>query len=177
VSKKASGDRTQRQDAVLDEYGCEWPPLAHLRPGLEDSNPHRTGRSEDAGKLGSSPGADVACVRAATRSLSPLPIKGCAGSRRYSAEAGSRQKGARANDEGAHQGLFNPGSGLFGRPEQGRVPIVALAEPGFQVPRPPVLRGMVRPFEADEHGGKLVVCEDEPAVGVMAVDEHAHRHE
>ena len=75
----------------------------------------------------------------------------------------------------AHQGLFNPGSGLFRRFEQpwcgrGRT----FAEAGFQVPPPLVLRVMVRPVEADEHGGKLVVCEDKPAVSVMAVDEHAH---
>jgi len=37
-----------------------------------------------------------------------------------------------------------------------------------------MLRFMALTIEADEHGGKLVVCEDELAVGVMAVDEHAH---
>jgi hypothetical protein len=37
-----------------------------------------------------------------------------------------------------------------------------------------VLRVMVRPVEADEHGGKLVVSEDKVAVSVMAVDEHTH---
>ena len=34
---------------------------------------------------------------------------------------------------------------------------------------------MVRPIEAHEHGGKLVIFKDEPAIGVMTVDEHAHR--
>jgi len=71
--------------------------------------------------------------------------------------------------------LFNPGSGFVRRLEQGCVPGVALAEPGFQVPPPLVLRVMVRPVEAHEHGGKLVVCEDKLAVSVVAVDEHAHR--
>jgi hypothetical protein len=36
---------------------------------------------------------------------------------------------------------------------------------------------MIRPIEADEHGGKLAVGEDESAGGVVAVDEHAHWHE
>ena len=77
----------------------------------------------------------------------------------------------------AHQFLFRPSSGLFRRPEQGRVMAVALAEPGLHVPPPLVLRVMMRPVEAHEHGGQLVVGKDEPAIGVMAVDEHAHRHE
>jgi hypothetical protein len=34
---------------------------------------------------------------------------------------------------------------------------------------------MVRPVKADEHGGKLIICEDKVAVSVMAIDEHAHR--
>jgi hypothetical protein len=77
----------------------------------------------------------------------------------------------------ARQDLLNPGSGLIGRLEQGRVLHVALAEAGFQVPPPLVLKVMVRPVEADEHSGKLVICEDKLALTVMAVDEHAHRHE
>jgi len=28
--------------------------------------------------------------------------------------------------------------------------------------------------EANDHGGKLVVCEDKAALAVMAIDEHAH---
>jgi hypothetical protein len=74
----------------------------------------------------------------------------------------------------ARQGLPDPGSGLFGRLEQARVPDVAFAEPGFQVPPPLVFGVMVRPVETDEHGGKLVVSEDKVAIRVMAVDEHAH---
>ena len=35
---------------------------------------------------------------------------------------------------------------------------------------------MVRPIEAHEHGGKLVIFKDKPAIGVMTVDEHAHRY-
>jgi hypothetical protein len=40
------------------------------------------------------------------------------------------------------QDLFNPGSGFFGRLEQGRVTNVAFAEPSFQVPQPLVMRTM-----------------------------------
>ncbi|QFU16940.1 hypothetical protein [Microvirga thermotolerans] len=75
----------------------------------------------------------------------------------------------------AHQDWLNPGSGLFGRLEQGRVLAVALAEPGFQVPPSLVLRVMVRPVKADKHGGKLIICKDKVAFSVIAIDEHAHR--
>jgi hypothetical protein len=73
----------------------------------------------------------------------------------------------------AHQGLSHPSSGLFGCPEQGCILDVALAEPSFQVPPTPMRRVMVRPVKAHEHGSELVICEDEVAISVVAVDEHA----
>jgi hypothetical protein len=76
----------------------------------------------------------------------------------------------------ARQDLFNPGSGLFRRFEQGRITNVALAESGFQVLTPLVLRVMGLTVEADDHGRELVIGEDKVALAVMAVDEHAHGH-
>ena len=77
-----------------------------------------------------------------------------------------------------HQGLLNPGSGPLGRLEHvWSNTDVAFAEPGFQVPPPLVLRVMVRPVEADEHGSELVIPEDKVALGVMAVDEYAQGHQ
>ena len=59
---------------------------------------------------------------------------------------GKEENGFHASETAlGRQGSFNPGSGLFGRLEQGRVLGVALAEPGFQVPPPLVLGIMVRP--------------------------------
>ena len=87
-----------------------------------------------------------------------------------------RQNGCSAKLSGlACQDLINPGPGFVRRLEQGCVPGVTLAEPGFQVPPPLVLRVMVRPVEAHEHGGKLVVSKDKLAVSVVAVDKYVHR--
>jgi hypothetical protein len=72
--------------------------------------------------------------------------------------------------------LLNPGSGLVGCLEPGCIPNAAFAEPGFQVPPTLVLRVMVRPVKADEHGGKLVICENKVALTVMAINEYTHRH-
>jgi hypothetical protein len=72
--------------------------------------------------------------------------------------------------------LFNPGSGFVRRLEQGCVTNVALAEPGFQVPPPLVLRVMGLTVEADDHSRELVIGEDKVALAVMAVDEHPHGH-
>jgi hypothetical protein len=77
----------------------------------------------------------------------------------------------------ARQDLINPGPGFVRRLEQGCVPGVALAEPRLQVPPTLVLRVMVRSIEADNHGGELAVREDQIAVGIVAVNEDAHRHE
>jgi hypothetical protein len=60
----------------------------------------------------------------------------------------------------AHQGAFHPGSGFVRRCEQGRVAGIALAETGFQVPAPLVLRVMALAIEADDHGGELIISED-----------------
>src|ERR687897_527682 len=77
----------------------------------------------------------------------------------------------------AHQGAFHPGSGFVRRCEQGRVAGIALAETGFQVPAPLVLRVMALAIEADDHGGELIIDEDKVALAVMTINEHAHRLE
>jgi hypothetical protein len=77
----------------------------------------------------------------------------------------------------ACQGLLNPSFGFFGSREQGRITIVAFAEPSFQMPPPRVLRVMVLAVEADDHGGKLAIREDKVALTVMAINELAHRLE
>jgi hypothetical protein len=74
----------------------------------------------------------------------------------------------------AAQDPFDPGSGLFRCSEERRVTNVALAETGFQVPQPLVLRVVRRAVEADEYGGELIVDKDKAALAVMAVNEHAH---
>ena len=75
------------------------------------------------------------------------------------------------------QGLLNPSAGFVRCSEQGRNANVAFAEPGFQVPPPPALGVVVLAIKADDHGRELAVCEDQVALAVMAVDEHAHRLE
>jgi hypothetical protein len=76
----------------------------------------------------------------------------------------------------AHQGLFNPSARPLRRLERGNSANSAFAEPRLKVPKPLVLRGMGLAIKADDDGGELAVCEDEPAFAVMAVDEHAHGH-
>src|SRR4051812_28656558 len=81
----------------------------------------------------------------------------------------------RSREAGAEDS-FNPRPSFFRCLEQGWVTNAAPAEAGFQVPQPLVLRFMVCRIEADDHAGKLVICEDKVAVSIVAVDEHAHRH-
>lgn len=72
---------------------------------------------------------------------------------------------------------LNPGSGFIRPLEQGCVIDPAFSEPGLQVSQPLVLRVVVLTVQTGNHSGELVACEDKPAVGVMIVDEHAHRLE
>ena len=71
------------------------------------------------------------------------------------------------------QGLFNPGSGLFGGLEQGRVSNDAFTEPGFQVPQARAFELESHAVQVDHHGGRLVVREDQFTLADTAIDEHA----
>jgi hypothetical protein len=46
-------ERRGRRAHTSETGNCEGLDLARLRPSLKGSNPHRTGRSESAGNLGS----------------------------------------------------------------------------------------------------------------------------
>jgi hypothetical protein len=53
----------------------------------------------------------------------------------------------------------------------------ASQDPGVPVANALCAQGHDSAVEADDHGGELIIGEDEVALAVMAINEHAHRQE